>query len=128
MDTIKISAKNLGYTALADFCPRCYWLRIKSNWKLPYQSFPGIFSSIDAYTKYCGHHIIDAHQQNPIKQLPAWMLEIGEIVIDTLCKHFPEIVNYDFTAKMEDDLDEIALGKYKWQEVLKKFYLRRLYL
>ncbi|MEK7143102.1 MAG: type I DNA topoisomerase [Patescibacteria group bacterium] len=49
-------------------------------------------------------------------------LEIGEIVTDTLCKHFPEIVNYDFTAKMENDLDEIALGKYKWQEVLKKFY------
>ena len=88
MDTIKISAKNLGYTALADFCPRCYWLRIKSNWKLPYQSFPGIFSSIDAYTKYCGHHIIDAHQQNPIKQLPAWMLEIGEIVSYETIPHF----------------------------------------
>lgn len=48
--------------------------------------------------------------------------EIGEIVIDILCEHFPEIVDYDFTAKMEADLDEIALGKFKWQDVLKKFY------
>ncbi len=65
-DTIKISAKNLGYTALADFCPRCYWLRIRLSHKLPYSTFPGIFSSIDAYTKSCVHHIIDSHNQNPI--------------------------------------------------------------
>ena len=56
---IRISAKNLGYTALSDFCPRCYWLRLKTGFSLPYQSFPGIFSSIDAFTKHCVHSMID---------------------------------------------------------------------
>jgi len=48
--------------------------------------------------------------------------EMGEIVNDVLVEHFPEITNYDFTAKMEENLDEIALGKLKWQSVLKDFY------
>jgi len=74
-DAIKISAKNLGYTALPDFCPRCYWLRIKTNFKLPYQTFPGIFSSIDSYTKHCIHYIIDN-----ISDKPQWMQQMGNIV------------------------------------------------
>jgi len=46
---IRISAKNLGSLALD--CPRCFWLKLKLNFKLPYQIFPGIFSSIDSYSK-----------------------------------------------------------------------------
>jgi len=75
---LKISAKNLGQTALADFCPRCYWIRLKTNFKLPWQSFPGIFSSIDSYTKSCIHHIIDEQRNTAIG--PAWMAQMGEIV------------------------------------------------
>lgn len=37
--------------ALADFCPRCFWVKLHSRGQLPIQIFPGIFSSIDAYTK-----------------------------------------------------------------------------
>jgi len=48
--------------------------------------------------------------------------EIGEIVTDVLLKHFANIVDYKFTAKMEDDLDEIAEGKQKWVPVIKAFY------
>ena len=48
--------------------------------------------------------------------------EMGEIVNDLLVKHFPRIVDYDFTAKMEENLDEIAEGKLKWQPVVKEFY------
>jgi len=51
MENLKISAKNLGATALEDFCPRCYWIKLKMGNRLPFQSFPGIFSSIDSYTK-----------------------------------------------------------------------------
>ena len=43
---IQISAKNLGALALPAFCPRCFWIRMKCGGKLPYQIFPGIFSSI----------------------------------------------------------------------------------
>ncbi len=49
-------------------------------------------------------------------------VEIGEIVNDLLVKYFSNIVDYDFTAKMEDKLDEIAEGGEKWQEVIDKFY------
>lgn len=48
--------------------------------------------------------------------------EIGEIVNKLLLDHFQDIVSYDFTAQMEDDLDEIAEGKKKWQPVIENFY------
>ena len=48
--------------------------------------------------------------------------EIGVVVNDILVKHFPEIVDISFTAKMEEDLDEIASGKEKWVPIVKNFY------
>jgi len=48
--------------------------------------------------------------------------EIAFLVNDMLVAHFPNIVNYDFTAKMEDNLDSIADGKKKWQPVISEFY------
>jgi hypothetical protein len=48
---IRISAKNLGELALHNYCPRCFWLKLKLNNRLPFQIFPGIFSAIDSYTK-----------------------------------------------------------------------------
>jgi hypothetical protein len=79
MEPIRISAKNLGQVALEDFCPRCYWIRLKTNFKLPWQSFPGIFSSIDSYTKSCVHQIIDTHANTPTL-LPEWMKLMGDVV------------------------------------------------
>jgi len=48
--------------------------------------------------------------------------ETGIIVSDLLVKYFPKIMDINFTAQMEEDLDEIALGKMEWVEVLKNFY------
>jgi DNA topoisomerase I len=48
--------------------------------------------------------------------------EIGVIVNDLLVSSFPNIVDFNFTAKMEDELDEIAKGKMKWLSVIKSFY------
>jgi DNA topoisomerase-1 len=48
--------------------------------------------------------------------------EIGIVVNDLLVGHFPEIVDLKFTAKMEEDLDEIAQGKEKWVPVIREFY------
>jgi len=47
---------------------------------------------------------------------------LGTTVNDFLVEYFAEIIDYDFTAKMEDDLDEIANGKKKWVPVIRKFY------
>jgi len=49
--------------------------------------------------------------------------DIGIVVNDLLVEHFPQIVDLNFTAKMEEELDEIAEGKRKWQPVIKEFYL-----
>lgn len=48
--------------------------------------------------------------------------EIGMIVNDLLCQHFPKIVDTKFTAQMEENLDKIAQGKEDWHKVLAKFY------
>lgn len=48
--------------------------------------------------------------------------EIGTTVNDLLVEHFPEIVDMAFTAKMEEELDEIAEGKIAWEPVIKVFY------
>lgn len=48
--------------------------------------------------------------------------DIGMVVTDLLVQHFPQIVDLNFTAKMEEDLDEIAEGKKEWQPVIKEFY------
>jgi DNA topoisomerase-1 len=48
--------------------------------------------------------------------------DTGMVVTDLLVEHFPEIVDLKFTASMEEDLDEIALGKKEWPEVLRQFY------
>jgi len=48
--------------------------------------------------------------------------EIGIIVNDLLVNHFSEIVDINFTAKMEEDLDKIAEGKKAWVPTIKAFY------
>ncbi len=48
--------------------------------------------------------------------------DIGTLVNDILVEHFPNIVDIQFTARMEEDLDDIADGKKKWQPVIKEFW------
>jgi len=48
--------------------------------------------------------------------------ETGILVNDLIVKYFPEIVDYQFTARMEEDLDEIAKGRAKWVKVMHAFY------
>lgn len=47
---------------------------------------------------------------------------LAEMTTDFLTKHFAKIVDYDFTAKAEADLDDIADGKQSWQAMIKEFY------
>lgn len=48
--------------------------------------------------------------------------DIGMIVNDFLVGHFAYILDYNFTAKVEKDFDEIAAGEEDWQKVIKDFY------
>jgi DNA topoisomerase-1 len=48
--------------------------------------------------------------------------DIAFVVSDLLTEHFPEIIDYKFTANMEDDLDKVATGEKEWQPVISDFY------
>ncbi|MDD5644769.1 MAG: type I DNA topoisomerase [bacterium] len=48
--------------------------------------------------------------------------ELGKVVNDMLISAFPEIINYDFTARMENELDDVEEGKEDWLKVLNDFY------
>jgi len=48
--------------------------------------------------------------------------DIGFLVNDLLVEHFPQIVDINFTAEMENELDDIAEGKRRWQPVIGEFY------
>ncbi len=49
--------------------------------------------------------------------------DIALVVNDLLAEHFPAIVDYDFTAEMERDLDNIEEGKKEWQPLIRDFYV-----
>ena len=48
--------------------------------------------------------------------------ELGEVVNDIMKNYFKNIVNTDFTAAMETDLDSIEEGKIDWKEIIRSFY------
>ena len=73
-DRIRISGKDLGVLAVNSFCPRCFWVSRKAPAGLPYQIFPGIFSSIDSYTKKVVHGWFDRKSTAPV-----WLTELGPI-------------------------------------------------
>jgi DNA topoisomerase-1 len=47
---------------------------------------------------------------------------LGCIVNDQLVRHFPDVVNVDFTARVEQQLDDVAQGGRDWADVLRAFY------
>ena len=49
--------------------------------------------------------------------------DIGSVVNTFLMEHFSDIVDYNFTATVEKDFDDIASGKKQWRKVVDKFYV-----
>lgn len=78
---IQISGKTLGLLAMPDFCARCFWVRFRV--RLPYQIFPGIFSSIDAYSKRVLEHWFSDHRSPP-----PWLSCLGPVVGLVPCPHW----------------------------------------
>lgn len=48
--------------------------------------------------------------------------ELGITVTDLLKEYFKDILDVDFTANMEDQLDDVEIGSVKWKDVIKNFY------
>jgi hypothetical protein len=72
---IRISGKNLGAFALPDVCGRCQWIKMRLQHRLPFGFFPGIFSSIDSYSKRIVHDHFDRNGCPP-----TWLEPIGDVV------------------------------------------------
>ncbi len=89
-EQITISVTNLGRVALPNFCPRCFWVWLRMEQKLPYQTFPGIFSTIDSYTKRVVHRWFDDHGR-----LPPWLSELGDIAGYVKPPHWSKFATLD---------------------------------
>lgn len=48
--------------------------------------------------------------------------DLGKIVNKLLVENFPDVINEEFTAQMEEEFDQIAEGKLKWKKVIEEFY------
>lgn len=84
-EQIRISGKNLGLLQLNTFCPRCFWIKLHCNNKLPFQIFPGIFFSIDSYSK----KITDLHFEQH-RRIPVWFKGFGSIGKPVKVPHFSQ--------------------------------------
>ncbi len=74
---------------------------------------PSTYASIVSTIQNRGYVVQEQRRLQPT--------EIGEIVNDLLVQYFPDVVSVDFTARLEDELDEIAEGK-PWVPVIDEFY------
>ncbi|UCB52048.1 MAG: PD-(D/E)XK nuclease family protein [Candidatus Zixiibacteriota bacterium] len=90
MSQVRISAKDLGVLALPNFCPRCFWIRMRCAGKLPFQIFPGIFSSIDSYTKKVTNLHFDRYSR-----LPSWLEELVELGKPVKVPHYSKFCVFD---------------------------------
>lgn len=48
--------------------------------------------------------------------------KVGTTVSDFLLEHFPQVMDYEFTAEMEEDLDRISRGEKQWRKIVADFY------
>jgi hypothetical protein len=115
MHSITIPARLLGSQLLSEFCPRCYWINLHFQNKLPFQiPFPGIFNSIDGYTKNVIHTYFDRHGK-----LPDWFPDIGEVAgyVPSRTLHYSKFFHEDPTTRVilrgtPDDVFQLADGSF----------------
>ena len=67
------------------------------------------------------HTILDRHYVR-LEERRFFATNLGKLVNDVLKKHFPEIVDVEFTAGIEEKLDLVAEGKSEWTKVVRDFY------
>ena len=48
--------------------------------------------------------------------------KLGEVVVELLTEHFPDVVDIGFTAELEDQLDQVEAGDIPWNQVVQEFY------
>ena len=74
MNPLQISARSLSELASPWFCQKCFWLKLRLKGKLPFQFFPGVFSSFDSFQK----NLTWLHWER-FRKPPSWLEPFGEI-------------------------------------------------
>jgi len=75
---------------------------------------PSTYASIISTLKFREYVEMDSKRFTPT--------DVGRIVSDFLSNHFAKYVDYDFTANLEDELDEISRGEREWVPLLENFW------
>ncbi|HEU4962462.1 MAG TPA: type I DNA topoisomerase [Bacilli bacterium] len=75
---------------------------------------PSTYASIISVLKARGYVVVESHQFHPT--------DVGRAVCHTLVEHFPDLINVEFTAEMEKQLDQVADGDRDWRELMRSFY------
>ena len=65
------------------------------------------------------NRIEESYDSNKGKLVPS---EVGKLVNEFLCNNFKNIIDYNFTADVENNFDLIASGKKQWKEIINDFY------
>ena len=76
---------------------------------------PSTYASIISTLQERDYVVLDKKRFTPT--------DVGNVVIDFLTEHFSNYVDYDFTAHLEAELDEIAADNKDWIEVLRTFWV-----
>jgi DNA topoisomerase-1 len=75
---------------------------------------PSTYAPIISTIQQRGYVLREAKRLSPT--------ETGILVNDLVVEHFPDVVDYSFTAQMEGELDQVAAGKEDWHKVIREFY------
>jgi DNA topoisomerase-1 len=83
----------------------------------------GVPRAFEVMTLKQGQIFTEARSENTgAEKSKLFPTDIGMVVNDFLVEQFPQILDYQFTASVEQEFDEIAEGRLQWQVMMKKFY------
>lgn len=114
MSLLKISSKNLAMLAMPDYCPRCAWLKMRMEFKTPFAIFPGIFSSIDSYSKK-----ITAHHHTRKQVIPSWFNDWCQGGVPIKVPHHTKFFKLDAATGITlsggpDEIFQLKKGIFIW--------------
>ena len=100
---VNISGKNLGNAAAKNFCPACFWLKLRVK-DFPHSPFPGVFSTIDKGTK----NYVQAYFEK-YNKMPPWLEKHGDYVEILPPTHYSKfsMINEQYKIQTRGNTDDI---------------------
>ena len=79
-----LAVKNLGALAVPGTCERCFWIKARLGFKSPWAMFPGIFATLDSYSKKVTETWLSLYPGT----VPPWLTGLGTTVTQLPCPHW----------------------------------------